>query len=310
LKVIVPGASGFIGKNLILKFPKAWEVVAFYNESRSFLDFLKKYNCFNVKAIKVDLSKEKCINNILKNIDINYDCCVYLAANGDPAVSSKNPLFDLSANTVTLINFLENFRIRRFIYFSSGAVYDGFDGFVSPESEVDPTLPYGISNLASEQYVKFYRYRRKSISEYVIVRFFGAYGPFEPERKIYTKLVKTFGVRKTNTFTIRGDGSNFIDAMYVDDAIQGIIKIIKSKSSDLTIDFASCTPITINELVKKTAIVFGISNLEITHKANVPEYIKFRASDHQMRDTLGFKPNISLSDGLERFLKFMLKESV
>lgn len=310
MKIIIPGASGFIGKNLLLNIPKIWEVVALYNKSTSFLDFLNKYKCNNVKPVKVDLADEKSLKHILKNIDINYDCSVFLAANGDPTISSDYPLFDLSSNTVTLINFLQNFNIKRFIYFSSGAVYDGLNGLISPESKVEPTLPYAISNLASEQYVKFYRYRRKSISEYVIVRFFGAYGPFEPERKIYTKLVKTFGIRGINTFVIRGDGNNFIDAMYIDDTINQIMSIINSNASDLTIDFASCTPITVNELVEKAAKVFAIENLKIVHEGNVPEYIKFKVSSNRMRDVFDFKPNIDLSDGLERFLKFLQKEEI
>ena len=78
----------------------------------------------------------------------SFDLCVYLAANGDPAVSSREPSFDLVSNTLTLLRLLERVSIGRMIYFSSGAVYDGLSGPVTPRTPVHPSLPYSVSNLA------------------------------------------------------------------------------------------------------------------------------------------------------------------
>ena len=55
-----------------------------------------------------------------------------------------------------------------------------------------------------------------------MVRFFGAYGPYEASHKIYTRLVRAFALESRNTYTIYGDGANLIDAMYVDDAIDAV----------------------------------------------------------------------------------------
>jgi len=253
MKLIVTGASGFIGTNLILGAPRDWDVVALYHESSGFPDFVKARGLDHVKAIGVDLTRPETFEGAFEGLSCEFDACVYLAANGDPAISTRDPLLDISKTTCTLVNFLEYFRIGRFIYMSSGAVYDGLKGRVSPRSNIDPTLPYSISNQAAEQYIKFYALNKKTVTGYVILRFFGAYGPFEPGRKIYTKLTRAFGMEGRNTFTIRGNGENLIDAMYVGDAVEALISVIRSTGKNVTVDFCSGTPLTINELVMEAA---------------------------------------------------------
>ena len=126
------------------------------------------------------------------------------------------------------------------IFFSSGAVYDGLTGLVSPESKLNPKLPYAISKLASEQYIQFFA-KKGQIENYIILRFFGAFGPYEPERKIYTKLVRAFALEGKDEFVVRGDGKNLIDAMYVDDTIDGILKVMASSEKNKIVDFCRQT---------------------------------------------------------------------
>lgn len=309
MKLIITGASGFIGKNLVLGTPGEWEVAALYHSSSDFPSFIKSHNLDHVKAIGVDLTRSETFAGAFEGLPREFDACVYLAANGNPAVSTSEPLLDLSMNTCTLINFLEHFGIKRFIYMSSGAVYDGQKGPVSPRSHIAPTLPYSISNMASEQYIKFYKLRRKTIGEYINLRFFGAYGPHEPERKIYTKLTRAFGMDGRNTFTIRGNGENLIDAMYVGDAVEALISVIRSREKNLTMDFCSGTPLTINELVIEAARAFSIKDLRIIHKGSVPEYIRFRPSPKEMREKFGFSPETPLSEGMRRLHQFLTSKN-
>lgn len=304
-RLIVPGASGFIGKNLVLAVPDDWEVVALYNQTRDFPAFLDRAGKKNVTPVQVDLTDPESLAQAFAGQPRSFDACVFLAANGDPARSTEQPLFDLMSNTATLINFLDYFEVGRFVYFSSGAVYHGLEGEVSPESRLDPLLPYAISNVASEQYVKFHAQPEGRIGSYAILRFFGAYGPHEPERKIYTKLVRRFGIERQLDFTIRGDGQNLIDAMFVDDAIRGVLAVLDGQACNLTVDFASGTPISINELVLAAAEASCLDRPQIRHEGSVPEYIRFRACTDPMRAAFGFQPDTPLADGLTRLLKHL-----
>lgn len=310
MKIIVTGASGFIGKNFVRLAPEEWEVIALYNQNIDFERFVSDLKRPNIAAKRCDLRDQDKVKELSRQLGAEFDVCLYLAANGDPAFSVREPAVDLELNTLTLLNFLSNFKVKRFVYFSSGALYHGLEGPVKPGVSISPTLPYSISNQASEQYIKFFE-ENGDIKEYIIVRFFGAFGPYEPERKIYTKLIKAFYFENKSEFSVVGNGENLIDAMYVEDAIEGIIKVISnSTSKNLTVDFAYKNPISINELVKITADLFGSQEVTIKHIGQVPEYIQFYTVDKSMEERFDFRPKISLEEGLKKFVDFLRGESL
>jgi nucleoside-diphosphate-sugar epimerase len=228
---------------------------------------------------------------------------LYLAANGDPAASAEQPRWDLESNTVALVNTLEHCPASHVVYVSSGAVYDGLHGAVTPATPVSPKLPYAISKLASEQYLQFFCERRGSVDSYVNVRFFGAYGPYEAPRKITTKWLEALA-RGEREFVIRGDGRNLIDFMYVDDAVDGFLALVKAGGARLTVDFASGSPISVNEVVQAMARTLGVE-VTVRHEGQVPEYIEFRSADASMRDRFGVMPSIGFDAGLERLRAFL-----
>lgn len=303
-RLIVPGGSGFIGRNLVSAVPHDWEVVALYHSSIDFPAWIKREGLDHVSAVCCDMTNETEIHELTRRVGAHFDACVFLAANGDPAYSVAHPLEDLSATVVTLLQFLSHFEIDQLVYFSSGAVYDGLRGLVSPDTAVSPRLPYAISNWASEHYVRTFA-RQGRIGRYVNVRFFGAYGPHEPPRKIYSKLVKRFAFERQPQFTIHGDGLNYIDAMYVEDTAQGILSILGGGEGNFTLDFCSGAPLTINELVQTAARIFGVDDLEIDHIGQVPEYINFYVSGDAMAKRFNFRPRIPLETGLERLADFL-----
>jgi GDP-L-fucose synthase len=164
-------------------------------------------------------------------------------------------------------------------------------------------LPYAISKLASEQYLRFFAERRQTVGSYVNVRFFGAYGPYEAARKITTKWLSAIrhGQRE---FVIRGNGQNLIDFMYVDDAVDGFLALTRAAGTRATVDFASGTPVSVNDVVRMMARVAGVE-VSIRHEGTVAEYIEFRSADTTMRDTFGCVPRVSFEDGLQQLRTFL-----
>jgi UDP-glucose 4-epimerase len=176
------------------------------------------------------------------------DLGIHLAGQSDPADSVARPGFDLFSNAGFTVRLLQTFRFKRFIFMSSGAVYDGLAGAVTPQADINPTLPYAISKFAAERYC-WHFLRQGQIDNLTIVRFFGAYGPGEPSRKIYSRMVRQFGIECKPEFTVRGDGTNLIDAMYIDDAVRALKRIISIGWNEAVFNLASNDPITITELV-------------------------------------------------------------
>jgi UDP-glucose 4-epimerase len=192
------------------------------------------------------------------------------------------------------------------VYLSSGAVYDGLSGTVSPATPVSPLLPYAISKLASEQYVRFFSERRGLPTSYVNVRFFGAYGPYEPDRKITTRWLLALAAGQRE-FTLRGNGQNLIDFMYVNDAVDAFLTLLDRPGERLTVDFASGSPVSVNEIVAAMARALDV-NVIVRHEGVTEEYITFRSDDRTLRERFGIVPTTTFEAGLRQLRTFFLRE--
>ena len=302
MKLLLTGASGFIGHNVLLRAPRDWEIVAVYHRTPGLEQFVAAQGLANVRVEQCDLLDAAAVKALAVRVG-RPDAMVYLAANGDPAASAERPRWDLDSNAAAFVTTLEHCPADHVVYVSSGAVYDGLKGAVTPATPVSPLLPYAISKLASEQYLRFFAERRQTVSSYVNVRFFGAYGPYEAPRKITTKWLTAIrdGQRE---FVIRGNGQNLIDFMYVDDAVDGFLALTKAAGTRATVDFASGTPVSVNEIVQAMARVAGV-DVSVRHEGAVAEYIEFRSADTTMRETYGCVPRVSFDSGLQRLQAFL-----
>ncbi len=302
MNVLVTGASGFIGHNVLLRAPRSWKITAIYHSTAGLDAFVRKHGLTHVTAVQCDLTSAASVAEFARTRNA-FDACLYLAANGDPAKSADRPAWDLTLNTVALVTLLEHVRVGHFVYVSSGAVYDRLTGPVSPASAVAPLLPYAISKLASEHYVRAFTERNKTVASYVNVRFFGAYGPYEPHRKITTKWMRAV-MDGQRAFTLRGNGDNLIDFMYVDDAVDGFLALTAGAGWSGTVDFASGCPVSVNTVVTTMAKVLE-ADVTIRHEGHTEEYIQFHSVDQTMRERFGVKPSISFEDGVRRLHHFL-----
>lgn len=303
MKILITGASGFVGRNLLLGVASKHSVIALYHRDKTFASFLNEHGLNSVSSFCLDLASKGDLERLKNAIGSEIDVCVYLAANGNPALSVERPAWDLKSNVISLINTCQFFNIKRFIFMSSGAVYDGLEGGVSPESKISPRLPYAISKWAGERYVEHF-HKMGKIGEYVILRFFGAFGPHEPTRKIHSRLAKAFYLEDKTEFTIVGDGKNLIDAMPVDDAISGLEKVVDSDRGNLIADFCRGNPLTVEELVQEAGRIFD-KKMCIRNAGTVPEHIKFWGSTRIVKNVFGFEPTSSLKQGFEKLANFL-----
>ena len=185
----------------------------------------------------------------------------------------------------------------------------GLKGLVSPTSPVSPTIPYAISKLAAEQYMRAFVHHHANPKYATIIRFFGAYGPYEPERKLYTKLVRQFAFEHDPHFSIVGDGENYIDAMYVDDAVKALMAVLTQYPSDNCryIDLGVGSRETVNQMVTRAAHIFGLEP-QLHHNDATAEYIQFVIDPQPFASTYQFTPSIPLEVGLKRLASHLMQE--
>src|SRR5437016_6070951 len=98
MKVIVTGASGFIGRNVLLRAPRTWEITALYNRSLDFDLFVHRSGLTHVTPVSCDLTDAVSVAALAKRIDLRADAVLYLAANADPSRSVEHPAWDLQSN--------------------------------------------------------------------------------------------------------------------------------------------------------------------------------------------------------------------
>lgn len=306
MKLLLTGASGFIGRNVLLRAPREWEILALYHHAADFDTFVSRQRLGHVRPIKCDLTDEADVRAVAAASGGRADAALYLAANSDPTASAARPRWDLESNALALINFLQHCSVGHVVFASSGAVYDGLVGDVTPSSPVDPRLPYAISKLASEQYVRYFAERRQAIDSFVNVRFFGAYGPYEPERKITTRWMRAV-MAGQRAFTVRGNGQNLIDFMYGDDAVDAFLALTTAARFSGTLDLASHAPVSVNDVVQTMARVLGVE-VSVAHQGHTEEFIQFISVDRTMRDRFEFEPKTSFEDGLRRLHAHFVRE--
>lgn len=305
MDLLLTGASGFLGRNFILSAPAGWRILALYHNDASFPAFAERRGNGNIAIARCNLMCPDEVQAVFAKHGREWEACVYLAAKVDIPWSVTDPKGDLAANTDPLLNVLEQIRAGKLVYFSSGAVYDGMNGEASPQIRPSPTLPYAISKLACERYVEFYSRRRRSIERYLLVRFFGAYGPYEAAHKIYTRLIRTFAFERKDHYTLYGDGQNLIDAMYVDDAVEAIHRMLRGNHWNDIVNLAGGRPLTIENLVREAAEALGITTVRIDKEGVAHESNQFWGSTREMRDHFGFEPKISLAEGIRNFRDFL-----
>jgi nucleoside-diphosphate-sugar epimerase len=130
LKLVVTGASGFIGHNVLLRAPRQWTIYAVYHSTPGLEAFVEQHGLDNVRPIRCDLLNEQDVRSMARAIGGTPDAMLYLAANGDPAASTERPRWDLESNTLAFVTCLEHCPASHVVYLSSGAVYDGLSGAV------------------------------------------------------------------------------------------------------------------------------------------------------------------------------------
>ena len=277
--VLILGGSSFVGKNLLEQVPREWDIVATYCNNSNFEEFCKDKD--NVEAEKVDLLGEI---NVSRD---SFDVIIYIAANSDPKKSLENPEEDFKLNADGVEKILEKVSCKKFIYFSSGAVM------------LEKDIPYTISKKAGEANVK--RLAKEKGFDYIILRLFEAFGPYSPERKIFRRIAEALE-KGEKEFKIQGDGTNFVDPMYVEDTARGVVAVVEGNEVNVTVDLCTGEPMTITQVAESIGKIYNV-DLSLSYEGEPVEKVTFKGNPVEMKKLFGFEKKISFEEGIEKWRK-------
>jgi nucleoside-diphosphate-sugar epimerase len=235
---VLTGASGFIGRAVLRSLPAGCRVHAVFNSAHDFPEWASSLSA-DVVPVQVDLAHGR-----LAEFVPPVDWALLLAARVATAASVSDPLGELEAIAGVTANSIVGLRAGQVVHLSSGSVYETLTGALGPDRVLSPRLPYSIAKLSAELLFASY-----VDAPYWNVRFFGAFGPGEPEFKLARRLVEAFARGETR-FTIRGDGTNVIDPMYIDDAAVELLAVLTTPGECRVADLTQGEGLTVRQFVE------------------------------------------------------------
>lgn len=322
LQILVTGAAGFIGFHLSQKLLDIGHQVLGIDNLNDYYDVALKQARLsqlvdhpNFEFQKIELSDQATTSAVFESF--NPEIVVHLAAQAGVRYSIQNPHAYVDSNLVAFVNILEGCRhhqVKHLVYASSSSVY-GANTKV-PFSVDDPVNTpvsfYAATKRANE--LMAYTYSHLYQIPITGLRFFTVYGPWGRPDMAYFSFTRNILARQTIDIFNNGDMRR--DFTYIDDIIEGIVRVIakppqpelQSSLSNTQVpphriyNIGNNQPVKLLHFLEVLENCLGIKAEKRFLPMQPGDVLETYADiDDLMRDT-GFKPETSIEMGLSRFV--------
>lgn len=309
-KVLVTGAAGFVGTNLIRRLVKEGAQVTGTLLNRRPQEFID-----GVNYIYADLTRSEDCLSVCRGQEYVFMC----AANSSGAeVMKRAPLTHLTPNVVMNAQMLaaaysEN--ITKFTFISSNTVYPLTD-FAVKECDTNFTFfkAYHIvawMKIFSEQMCDMYSSHINTPMKTLVVRPANLYGPYDKynknESKVIAALLRKFAERD-DPLEVWGDGNDIKDFLYIDDFIEALINVFVLEDNTGPVNIASGSSVTIRNIIDCLKKISGRENIIINFDESKPSMIPIRLiSNDYLKRLIQWEPHYDLYAGLKSTYEWYLK---
>ena len=316
-KVLVTGGAGFIGSSVARKcIENGHEVVILDNLSSGSNEVLEQLESLGIRAVIGDIRDPYSLQRAMHGCD----AVVHLAAQISVPASIANPQENNSINvegTQLILNYCQQFNVKRVVVASSAAVYGQEDRLpLREETAGDLLSPYAQSKWENEQQIIASRVNGQNT---VALRFFNVYGPGQRAEGGYAAVIPKFIDMMVNgkAPTINGDGLHTRDFVHVDDVAKLILTIIENEWLALenhVYNVATGNKTSLLDLV--TSIKKGLENNSINTNNLSPIFAEDRVGDirHSVADVqrvaqdYGWKAAIPFEKGIISLVEHALDQ--
>lgn len=311
-KVLITGAAGFIGFHLAKKLISlGYQVLGidnfndYYTPQLKFdrRDLLKSLGC---ELHTVDIAHLEAFKKVVHQFQP--DCIVHLAAQAGVRYSLVNPDAYIQSNIVGFTNLLEILKEIPHIktaYASSSSVYGDNTKVPFHESDVtdSPKNLYGATKKANE--LMAYAYHSLYKMPLIGLRFFTVYGPWGRPDMAYYLFSKA--ILNNQPIEVFEGASIARDFTYIDDIIDGILRVLNTPLSYDVFNLGNNTPVLLNDFITTLEEALGkkaIRKMMPQAKGDMPITYADISKSQQL---LGYTPKTSLKEGLHQFANWFVE---
>jgi nucleoside-diphosphate-sugar epimerase len=311
-KFLITGGAGFIGSNLAEALLRRGDFVRvldnFSTGRRENLASVEQWSEAGGGEFEL-LEGDMCDVDTCRRAMQGVEFVLHEAAIPSVQRSVLDPVTTNAVNVGGTLNLLEAARqaaVRRFVFASSSSLYGESETLPKVETMPSaPISPYGLQKLACETYCHLY-YRLYGLPT-VALRYFNVFGPRQDPNSEYSAVIPRFitAVKGGQPPTIYGDGEQSRDFTFVANVIQAnqLACVAGTEALGGAYNIGCGERITLNALIKAIG--------EIMQREIKPDHAEPRDGDirHSLAaidaaaQRLGFRPEVALSEGLERTIE-------
>jgi UDP-glucuronate 4-epimerase len=314
--ILVTGGAGFIGSHLAERLVRDDNRVTVIDSFDSFYSpEIKRRNVRELlgdarfQLVEADIRDDRALDRACRE---KVDVIVHLAARAGVRPSLEQPKVYADVNvggTLSLLELARRQEVRRFVFGSSSSVYgnDASPPFRESERADQPISPYAASKRAAELYAHAYHHLYGLTA--ASLRFFTVYGPRQrPDLAIHKFARRMLRGEPIHVF---GDGSMRRDFTYVDDIVAGICSAIdwtETGSSHEVFNLGGSQTTSVKRLLELLEEVLNCEAEVVYQPEQAGDVDQTFADISKAADVLGYRPQTSLHDGLQRFAEWLKAE--
>jgi GDP-L-fucose synthase len=311
--VLVTGGSGFVGTAIIEEL-----LVAGANRIRVPLR-RRPMNIQDsrIETMSADLTRPEDCLRVMKGVDCVFHAAGAVAAAG---VNATNPMEAITTNLVLAAQTLQaawTTGVERFLLFSSSTIYPLADHPLKEDEgwsaeTYEGYFGYGWMRRYLEKLGAFVA--RKSSVKIALVRPTAVYGPWDnfdlAAGHVIPALIRK-AVDRMDPYEVWGTGDEVRDFLHVRDLARGCLMMLEKYPVCDPVNIGYGKTVTIKDIVRHILKAAGYDGARVVFNASKPTAIPFRMVDvSKARQLLGFKPTLSLQDGLADTVRWYKNQGV
>lgn len=303
MRILVTGGAGFLGSHLCERLLNAGHEV-------TCMDNLFTGHKKNIVHLMEDPAFEMIRHDVVDPFKIEVDQIYNLACPASPVHYQHNPIKTIKTSVMGAINCLGLAKRlgARVLQASTSEIYGDPNVHPQPEAYWGNVNPIGIRSCYDEgkrcAETLFFDYHRQNNVDIRVMRIFNTYGPRMDPRD--GRVVSNFIIQalRNEDITIYGDGSQTRSFCYVDDLLEGMVRLMNAEDMTGPVNIGNPGEFTIKELAEKV--------IEMTGSKSKLSFLELPSDDPKQRQPditqakakLGWEPKIKLEQGLERTIPF------